>query len=174
MGDKATIVVKIDDKSKELSPVIETYVVHSELLGLDTLHKADWIKQGAELLLDVTKEVKRIEEEKEEKSRVKKIQYDSVVKPFNTVLSILKKIVDGLRERLVKENEDGAVISIPGSGKIEWRDGWKVTVMNEKEVPDIYRVVSESKLQTAVDNGLRSIPGCKIEKKWTPVVKVEQ
>lgn len=48
------------------------------------------------------------------------------------------------------------------SGTTSIRKVWKVEVVNEEEVPDVYRTVDLKKLQAAVDAGARQIDGCHI------------
>jgi hypothetical protein len=152
------------------SPSTEVMEAHATLLGLRKATGQGWVKEAALLLIDVKVEGKAVEEKKEEKTRFTRIKLNEDSRPFNTVLKILERIEKALKDRMLVEYEGADTIVVPEEGEIAFRERWVHEVSEWKDVPREYYSIDAGKIQTAIDNGMRNIPGVKVFKARTVVV----
>jgi hypothetical protein len=157
-----------------LSPTGEILTQHADALLTSTkISAAKGSVEAAGVLLRAKKAMKELEAQKEEKTRVLKIQYDSEKRPFDALLKVLKTIETGLKSWLLNRYEGTEPLIVPDEGEVSFREKWEGTIMDPSEVPMQYWSVDYGKVATAVDNGLRVIPGIQIEKVRTVVVKAK-
>jgi len=152
------------------SPSTEVLAAHATLLEAGGSKGQEWVQEATPLLIDVKVEAKAVEEKKEAATRFTRIKLDEDSRPFNTVLKILDKIEKVLKVRLLQEYSGADTIVVPEEGEVAFREKWVHEVSEWKDVPREYYSIDASKIQLAIDNGMRNIPGVRIFKARTVVV----
>ena len=146
-----------------LDPVIEFIDAHTQLLMETQEGSPNALENAVGVLLSVKTEAKVVEGLKEEECRFTMIELDSKRKPFLTLLNILERAEKYLKDRILKEYAGtDALVDEETGGTVTFKQTWTHELLDDKAVPAEYLVVSSSKVQAAVDNGIRNIPGIRI------------
>ena len=81
----------------------------------------------------------------------------------------IKKAQEEDREPVVEEIPVIPEVKVPektvkgvAGGSMTVKKIWKFTIVDEKLIPNEYRIVSEQLINEAIRNGARDIPGCRI------------
>ena len=153
-----------------IDPVIETIDAHVELLKETPDGSPNALTDAVGVLLSVKSEAKVVEYLKEEECRFTMIELDSKRKPFLALLKLLEKAEKYLKGRILTEYTGTDVLVDPETGGVvSFKQTWTHELLDEKAVPLEYWSVNAAKVQVAVDNGLRTIPGIRIFKTRTVV-----
>ncbi len=149
--------------------------VKATLKRIEREQSPSWILKGIDMLLSLAFEMKTKKEEKEEATRPLKSAYDKAKSPFDKELKEIDTMDSTVREEFLKRYT-GVTALYPeeGDGEIAVKQSWRPTIVNEKEVPKKYWVVDVNALQTAIDDGIRTIPGVEIKKVRSLIVRTKR
>ncbi len=123
-----------------------------------------WASQGIPVLIEVNREIKKIEGSKEEEQAPWKALIQESTDKYALALKPLAEMNKRLRERVLKEVEGTETIEIPEKGSVQFPQKWGYEVEDMARVPKEYRVevLDTKKINEAIKKGLRTIKGLKI------------
>jgi hypothetical protein len=129
-----------------------------------------WIQSACVLLIRLATTIKEIKEMKEHNTRALKIKYDLASAPFLSTIKTLEEKNKSLRDRLLTTYTGDESIVLDEWGEIVIKKPWTYEVIDLTKVPKEYLSVDSSKINNAIDEGTRSIPGINISQSRTVAV----
>ena len=120
-----------------------------------------------------------------EKSRVEAIKphldyqrsINKIVKDFKDKLEAIEKRLQNKIEFWMQKNNENPFASINSisvkDGTLYLKDEWDFKIENQEIIPIIYFKIDESKINESIKNGIRKIPGIKIFKKETTIMRIK-
>jgi hypothetical protein len=129
-----------------------------------------WIQSACVLLIRLATTIKEIKEMKEHNTRASKIKYDLASMPYLATIKTLEEKNKSLRDRLLAIYSGNERIVLDGWGEIVIKKLWTYEVLDLTKVSKEYLSVDSTKVNNAIDEGIRSIPGLNIKPSRTVAV----
>jgi len=124
-----------------------------------------WVDAAMPTVMGVVKEVKKVEEMKQEETKPLRELIGDIGKKYEGALMVLDKINEELRERIMKEYEETTTIKQDGVGELVFVQLWSFEVVDVRKVESEFLTVNSSLVNNEIKKGIRNIKGLNIIKK---------
>ena len=102
---------------------------------------------------------------------------NKIIKDFKEKLESIEKRLQNKIELWMQKNNENPFSSIDAitveDGTLYLKDEWDFEILDEKIIPQFYFKLDENKINESIKNGIRKIPGIKIFKKETTMMRIK-